>query len=223
MAVEVREGTAADQPAPELRRIPVALLEDWHGSGYARGYAGMQTMDASRADLMRASSGACSGPPARSFARGFTPPSSASADGVWEVLEMRLDLVSPETDDLEFEMPLERPWDMMLKLAREQRADGSWGWNDEVLVYLGLGRAECEPIFVDLGLDAAAADLVGPTLLALGILSRDLRELEDQWRPLADKALEWLAGQGVTAPRAPYALDEWMAVWLLTVRMDQSP
>ena len=223
VAVEVREGTAADQPAPELRRIPVALLEDWHGLGHAQGGRLMAAMDASPADLLRAAPGAFSRLRGKSSVLGFTPPSSASADDVWEVLEMPLDLVAPQTDDLEFELPLERPWDMMLKLAREQRADGSWGWDDEVLAYLGLGRAECEPIFVDLGLDAAAADLVGPTLLALGILSRDLRELEDQWRPLADKALEWLAGQGVTAPRAPYALDEWMAVWLRIIQMDQSP
>jgi len=109
---------------------------------------------------------------------------------------------------------------IMRELVRTQRADGSWAWNDEVLAYLGLERADCEPVFADLGLEAATADLVGPTLLALGILARDFAELEEQWRPLADKALEWLVGQGVTAPRAPHPLDAWMAAWLLTVQSD---
>ena len=114
--------------------------------------------------------------------------------------------------DISDEIPREDT--MMRELVRTQRADGSWAWCEEVLEYLGLERADCQPIFADLGLDAAAADLVGPTLLALGILARDFAELEEQWRPLADKALEWLAAQGVTARRAPQSLDAWMAARL---------
>ena len=73
---------------------------------------------------------------------------------------------------------------------REQRADGSWGWSDAALAYLGLGRAGCEPVFA---------------------------ELEDQWRLLADKALAWLAGQGVTPPAGSPSLEDRMAVRLLSV------
>jgi Ca-activated chloride channel family protein len=211
VAVEEREGATADLPAAELRRIPVALLEDWHGSGRVQMSSAMMT--------------SASPPP---------------APGDWNmdvIDEMAFDMEAPaasgagfaamgdvgQRDDIiDYSDEIPGADTMMRELVRTQRADGSWAWSDAVLAYLGLGRVDCEPLFADLGLEAVVADLVGPTLLALGILACDFAELEDQWRPLADKALDWLAGQGVTAPRAPHSLDAWMAAWLHSVRLDQS-
>jgi len=216
VAVEEREGAAADLPAAELRRIPVALLKDWHGS------ARMQMSSA----MMMPAPGMISAAP------------MDRRDRSMDILhEMAFDMDAPAASDARFtpmsaggqrddildmsdEIPLADT--IMRELVRTQRADGSWAWSDEVLAHLGLERADCEPMFADLGLEAASADLVGPTLLALGILWRDFAELAEQWRPLADKALEWLAAQGVTAPRAPLSLDAWMAAWLLTVQTNRS-
>lgn len=209
VAVEEREGAAADLPAAELRRIPVALLKDWHGSGRMR-----------ITGAMMLSSDAVSGspPPMRAslsterLACGRRARSSTAArsmpmcDGVADPVAQGYERPLPPVPD--------GPSDTMFDLVRSQRADGRWGWSDEVLAYLGLERAECEAIFFELGLDAPAADLVGPTLLALGILCRDFAALEDQWRLLADKALAWLAGQGVTPPAGSKSLEGWLATRL---------
>ena len=231
VAVEVREGTAADLPAAELRRIPVGLLEDWHGSEFMYQARSMPLHGYAQVHLDLCSEPRYAMPLRMNGLDGvlMAPPDHIAELNLGEPFDFESKLpASSETDmlcrpDSGHMMHKLVGEDMMYKLVREQRADGSWRWDDEVLRYLGLERGGCEPIFADLVLDAATADLVGPTLLALGILSRDFEELEDQWRPLADKALEWLARQGVTAPRAPHALDEWMAVWLLIVLGDQSP
>jgi hypothetical protein len=206
VAVEVRQDVAADLPAAELRRIPVALLEDWHGSEF---------MDQARAMPMHGYAEVHADLLGRAC-YAMAPPMSAPDDSM-----MARDFEEAS------EMPGSAAFGVFSILVSTQRADGSWAWSTEVLEYLGLGRADCEPVFEVLGLDAATADLAGPTLLALGILARDFADFEDQWGPLADKALEWLAGQGVTgqgvtAPRAPHALDQWMAAWLRTVRPEQS-
>jgi hypothetical protein len=211
VAVEVREGATADLPATELRRIPVALLKDWHGSGQMRMMSSAMMMPASPLAHVDRSMGilnemAFDMDASAPSAPGFSPMGGAGQQD--DILDMSDEIPTPNV--------------MMFELVRTQRADGSWAWNEEVLAYLGLGRADCEPVFADLGLDATAADLVGPTLLALGILARDFAELEDQWRLLADKALAWLAAQGVTSPRAPHSLDAWMADRLLTVQSDRS-
>ena len=99
----------------------------------------------------------------------------------------------------------------MYRLVGTQHADGSWAWDETVLRHLGLERADCGRVFAGLGLEPALLEKVAPTLLALGLLARDHASDEPQWRPLADKALGWLAAKGVAAPAGAATLESWLA------------
>lgn len=189
VAIEEREVTEDQEPA-ELRRIPVAMLKDWHGTASMAYGLEMNMVDHCRG-------------------------ASFSLDAEAESAE----LASPRMAVLEsLAMPCMAASDnraatreTLYELAGAQRADGSWRWEDGVLEYLDRERMDVEPLFVKLGLDAATAELVGPTLLALGILARDFADLEEDWRPMADKALAWLARHGVKAPKGGISLERWVA------------
>jgi len=205
VAVEVREGAEADARGAELRRIPVALLEDWHGWGGGRVQAlmmrGVQaTMAPSAMPLMRSQRY-----DAQDFCESSAPPEPAAmmrSLDAWPPTSGEHGDVAFAPDDL-----LVLP---MYRLVGAQRADGSWPWDDEVLGRIGIARADCGRLFGSLGLDPAVLDRVAPTLLAVGVLARDFAGHEDEWRALADKALAWLAAEGVAAPAGAPSLEAWL-------------
>ncbi len=210
VAVEVREGEAADLPAAELRRIPVALLKDWHGTGGM--WAGPSTMTMASMMMPAADVAQSAAPPKMARYAGkraaFAPPPGAG-------FMPRVDGVAGGPHfDVAWSQDAAPAADPLIALVAGQRADGGWPWSDELLAALGRTREECLALLAGLGLEPERAGEVAPTLLVLGLLRRDFAGREGEWRLLADKALAWLGGRGVAPLVEGRPLEEWLAARL---------
>ncbi|MEZ5126812.1 MAG: VIT and VWA domain-containing protein [Thermoleophilia bacterium] len=209
VAVEERDA-AADVPAAELRRIPVALLKDWHGSGAwgARPMAALTVQSAPGTTGLAApfTVGKMMAPLAAGIPavakRARRGARSAPVQGLPTAGAPGFDAVTAPDSSVD------EGADALVALVRGQRADGRWSWTDEILREFGGERAAAMALMSDLVhvLGPADADVpamldeVAPTLLVLGLLRRDFAAREAEWRLLADKAVLWLAGRGVRAP-----------------------
>ena len=204
VAVEVREGDEADERGAELRRIPVALLEDWHGWG-----GGPMFACAMMADARMVPAPAAVAPP-MSSRRSKRFRAKASAGPMPRMRAYQAPSVTyDDIRDVE-DSCMEPDLGAMYLLAGSQRADGSWAWDAGVLESAGIERSDCAHLFGALGLGGDELDRVAPTLLALGLLVRDFGDNEPEWRTLADKALAWLAAEGVAAPAGAASLEDWL-------------
>lgn len=176
VAVEEREAPVAGEPA--LRKVKVAITRGWHGigvPGLADG-AGLPQLAA------RAACRSISGPdaPVRVLA--------SAADGF---ARSRRAMAPPRPAD-------GRPGDRLRPLDRLvalQSADGSWDLTPGLAAAIGLapqalvsarqaaGPAGCDPRRLHRSL---------ATALALAWLERECSESADEWRLVAQKAVDWL-------------------------------
>ena len=203
VAVEVREGAEIDDRGAELRRIPVALLEDWHG---ARGGI-VQALSLQAFDGMRACSRRAV--PRSSRLMGYQEPWSDASP--IQCAAMADDFLDSEYEHGDIEASCVEPdLGALYVLAGSQRADGSWAWDAGVLASAGVERSDCAHLFGALGLGADVLDRVAPTLLAIGVFVRDFGDNEPEWRALVDKALAWLSAEGVAAPAGTVSLEGWL-------------
>jgi Ca-activated chloride channel family protein len=198
VAVEEREAAEGEAPPAELRRIPVALLKDWHGIGTgcraAFAPAAMPQAPLSAPTGVLAPPAVLGAPPAqRRGALRFK--SLFGAANVGRAVPRRPHVAS----------------DPLIALVGDQHADGSWPWRDELAARVAPHRDELFAQFASLCVDQQQREEVFPTLLVLALLRRDYAGREDEWRLLADKALAWLAAHGVCAPPGSESLEEWLA------------
>jgi len=205
VAIEEREPADGEVPASELRRIPVALLHDWHGTA-AMG-SGMLAMN-ELAIAVPAPAPMLHRALARRAPSAFRPRAAAMQSLAPDALSSMRSGPWADTDaDAQQQ-------DTLVELAAAQRADGSWRWEDGMAEILGRTVEEAGPLLGGLGLDAAAVGLAGATLLVLGTLVRDFADREADWRAMADKALRWLGAHGVRSPESGVPLERWVAARL---------
>jgi Ca-activated chloride channel homolog len=192
VAVERREA-AGDQPAAELRRVPVALTHGWGGIERAAG-GPMAVAAPRRAEADRLS--AVTAPGSRAYS---VRARLAAFIGRHEPDEGSSACLAPEPDidssalyDTSTVPIGARPAPARehVELARLQHADGSWHLDAALSTVLGVGP----DILLDLaktlgGRDAAA---IVATLAALRFLAARAADARDEWRLLAEKAGRWL-------------------------------
>lgn len=193
VAVERREA-AGDQPAAELRRVPVQLTAGWGGSDRAlHSMAAPFQRASSPGDLrhcMRVpgpvpdmiaclSSSAPSGPAEGSPAGDLDP---ARPGGIvrraWRPRKAAVAAAPPG-----------RPH---VVVAMLQQADGSWALDEALAAAVGCSLRELKPLARRVGRDAEAAALVA-TLAAVRFLEANAGDVRDEWRLLALKAEVWLS------------------------------
>ncbi len=204
VAIEERESADGEVPASELRRVPVALLHDWHGTAAV----GTRMLTMSLANAMPAPVPMLHRALAQRAPAGFYPEVAAMQSlALAEPSPMRSDLRADTDADAQQQ-------DALVGLAAAQRADGSWRWEDGMAEILGRTPKEVGSLLGGLGLDPAAVGLAGATLLALGTLVRDFADREADWRAMADKALRWLGAHGVRSPESGVPLERWVAARL---------
>ncbi len=193
VAVEQREGEAADQSPAELRRIPVALLADWHGSGVVARQGLFRSQVAFSADLAPSP-----------MVMGCTPPSGPAFSAE------RLDAVS--TWDFADAGPA---YGSLVDLVSRQRADGSWPLDEALFSRYGAPSAKLAIVTSELRAAIGADDETTATALAVFLLRRLFPDDEEQWRLTADKAEVWLASRGLRGGTSELwsALDQAMAWW----------
>ena len=193
VAVEERSAEERGEAGrAELRRVPVALLKDWHGTDRGFGLRFMMMPDA---------------PMAAAAAMGFTAPGAASF--------MREPAPMPGAAA----MPTDRERDILptvtadplTALAVCQRADGSWAAGEAVEEATGLGKKATRKAAEELGLSGDEGDAVVATLAVLHVLARDYGDRRDEWVLLAGKAEGWVKGRGVAAPAGHDSLGAWIA------------
>lgn len=193
VAVEQREGEAAsDLPPAELRRIPVALLADWHGSGVVAGLS----MGKGRAQRMRGLASPSPHPGlcleaydecSASSIHGFTPGrgSSFSLDGLDSLVVASTGEPSAHADAA------------LVVLVGHQRADGSWPLDDGLFVLYGVPGDRLSALATALH-DAVGADAdTTATALAVRLLRGQFADLRPQWHLAVEKAEAWLASRGL--------------------------
>jgi len=195
--VAVEERSAKERGAAgkaELRRVPVALLKDWHGTD--RGLdVRLMTMPGA---LTTAAAGM--GFAARAAAS-FTHESAAMPEAAaWTTRADRERSVLPTASD-----------DRLTALAVCQRADGSWPADEAIAEVAGLDRRATRKAAEELGLSGGEGDCVVATLAVLHVLARDYADRRDEWVLLARKAETWLASTGAAAPAGHDSLEAWIA------------
>ena len=190
--VAVEERSDVDRGAAgevELRRIPVALLKDWHGTDRR---LDMRTM------MMAAAPSPAAGRTHR--AMGFSPlaPMAMDMGGSTFAYAPRDDLSPAAVDPL-------------TALIVLQRADGSWSANEAFATVSGLELDALRGAADESGLSDQESEAAMATLAALHILRRDYADRSDEWTLPAGKAERWLADKGVQAPYGHASLDTWIA------------
>jgi Ca-activated chloride channel family protein len=186
VAVEQRDAeTAADLPPAELRRIPVGLLKDWHGSerrfaSASRGMPGPIRMAAHRA----------------------MPLHDAFLDDMG-LQQCRSDAVPAPSYDrqrlcLDDSIPVDDAEPVaFVYLVSRQGADGSWPLDPTVFAPCGIPAERLEDVATAVRAAVGAGDEDAATALAVHILRLRFPDLEDQWRLAADKAEAWLVARGL--------------------------
>ncbi|HSK09536.1 MAG TPA: hypothetical protein VK911_08160, partial [Vicinamibacterales bacterium] len=191
VAIEKRE-EGAEQPAAELRRVPVALTKGWGG-----------------VDRRRLSCVA-------SCVLAAAPLSSARYDVVFERDDMlqgrsstmaapedlisacRSSVASSRASRMAEPSPASRvPVHMAVVVL--QQADGSWRLDAALARELGISLAELRALANSIGEGSGWESLVA-TLAALRFLRERAWDACDEWRLLAEKAEEWLAGALASLP-----------------------
>jgi Ca-activated chloride channel homolog len=188
VAVERREASG-DQPAAELRRVPVALTHGWGGTDRC-------VQSAAMAAPMRAFGGTVAGLPSRGLAYKVSTRLSALIRG--REAQDTGAFAAPELADrvtLDLSSPVRigaaLPDREHVALARLQRADGSWHFDVRVLEVLGVRADGLQRLIAKIGGDEAEAIVV--TVAALVFLEMRAADARDEWRLLAAKAEGWLA------------------------------
>ncbi len=209
VAVEERVGEAgADLPAAELRRIPVALLADWHGSGrlawqgipdvpdacresasYAN-FAPNSVSDFSESPFPHATIRACDDAPMDAV-RDFRESSRSGASSL-------------------LRRAGENRRVALVVLVSVQKADGSWRLDAATFEAFGIERERLVAAHADLAAAVGAGEEEAATAVALYVLRRLFADEAEQWRMAAEKAEAWLAARGLRG--GPPAL--WPAVEL---------
>lgn len=97
------------------------------------------------------------------------------------------------------------PHEPLLALVALQRTNGSWKLDKRLAALAGTKKKDLEKL-------AATSPEVLATLTALYLLWTKHPDREDEWRPIADKAIAWLAKQGFTPtlPTAAQKLEDWL-------------
>ena len=207
VAVEKRDaGEASDLPPAELRRIPVALLRDWHGtSAWPRILAQRAPMPAvGRRD-----------PSTPAWELACTEPSMECA--FMEEAES-MDIESPAFRDVRPAVRFTRDDTGSAELVAfmgRQRADGSWSLDPTTFARVGVSEAELAAVAAELRIALAADDDAVATVLAIYLLERQFSHMDVRWRLAADKAEAWLAARGLSGGLGAvrFVLDEAMDWW----------
>lgn len=206
VAVEKRDaGEVSDLPPAELRRIPVALLKDWHGTSAWPRLAQRAFMRAvgRRAPLMQEQ--AFSLPPMHSE---FTE--DDYSDSV-ERESLRFSLTSRA---VRFKRGDIGSAELVAFMGR-QRADGSWSLDPTTFARVGVPEAKLMAVAAELRTALAAADDAVATVLAIYLLERQFSSMDVEWRLAVDKAEAWLAARGLPGGLGAVrsVLDEAMDWW----------
>ncbi|MGE5357622.1 MAG: VWA domain-containing protein, partial [Bacteroidales bacterium] len=179
VAIERRDASG-NQPAAELRRVPVALTA---------GYGGAVPRVTPMLQNVRAA-----GAPTRAAMAPVL--STLSRAAAW--LDADADVEHRGTADVR---PLSPAFDQMsapqsygphVALARLQQADGSWRADDKLANAIGVDLRALRAVARGIEPTKAAEALVA-TLAALRFLETRAAEAEIEWRLLAQKAVAWLA------------------------------
>jgi len=207
VAVEKRDaGEASDLPPAELRRIPVALLKDWHGtSAWPRILAKRAAMPAvSRRDLSI---------PVWRLARTKSSMECAFMEDAesMDIESLAFSLTSPA---VRFKRDDTGSAELVAFMGR-QRADGSWRLDSTTFARVGVPEAKLTAVAVKLRTALAADDDAVATVLAIYLLERQFSRMDVRWRLAADKAEAWLAARGLPGGLGAVrsVLDEAMAWW----------
>ncbi len=207
VAVEVREG-AEDDPAAELRRVPVALTHGWGGieqPAFLRG-ARRASMLAPALAMMSASDsgfGMVMESDAAERARAESEPlfqrrQPDVRDSPSEALFLRRRGPTPRATEAPVCGIPSSPQRPHVALARLQRADGSWRLDGKLARALGIALADQRKVAASF--DGGDVEALVATLAALRFLNGVAGEFEDEWRPLAAKAERWLAAELASRP-----------------------
>jgi len=224
VAVEERE-TPTEGEA-QLRRVPVAITQGWHGIGSLRDarFAG--------GALHRMAESA---PMAVACRRMPAPPREVDDAPMDDMAEVRLErgmmddaAFDEEASDVaeQADAPASRglgsavqdlfgrssrraaaesrvrPLDRLVAL---QRADGSWSLDDELAQALGWKNAKRLRKALGRALSAEPESLAAATALALAWLELECADTRDEWRVLSEKGHDWLR-------LTPEGADAWLAV-----------
>jgi Ca-activated chloride channel family protein len=188
----------------ELRRIPVALLRDWHGTDRGLHLLSLGSALPQRLDLrtMMASDQGLSWGPRMGFA-GAAQAAMSPVSPLFAATPMMADFES-DTRDTSVGDPL-------TGLAVCQRADGSWTASDVLEEATGLDEKALREAASELGLSGDEGEAVVATMAVLHVLMRDYADRRDEWVLLANKAESWLKGTGVVVPAGHASLEAWIA------------
>ena len=204
VAVEERSAEERAKAGPaELRRVPVALLKDWHGtdSGF---------------DMMSSMMAAAPSPERRAFGFAAAAPTVSRSPLVPMAFEPG---VASQSLDMAEEQPAPG-LDPLTALIVEQRADGSWSPCGALERATGLGDDELQAAAGELGLSGDDGCAVVATLAALWLLHTDYADRAGEWSLPAAKADRWLATRNVEAPAGEVSLDAWIGGVIARVRKD---
>jgi len=207
VAVEQREGEAAAQlPPAELRRIPVALLKDWHGSASIARFSldGLTRQNGSRGSFAR---------PRRAVSSDFSEAMDRFAATPMPALHSDLSEVMDSRGS-------STGLGGLIALVSRQRADGSWPLGDAPFTRFGVPEARLTGVVETLRAEVGADEDTVATALAVYLLQRQFRGMETQWRLAADKAEAWLDSRNLPGgldglwPVLDRAMDWWSPVSL---------
>jgi len=214
VAVETRE--TPTQAEAQLRRIPVAITNGWHGVQEVPQQCGplfapspaLAIEDCYMEDFAEIRRVALRDAPAvlsdRDASRPLAASSPAAPRSSW-LLKALGGLAkrspAPASGPLAPSDERERPLDSLVAL---QRADGAWNLDDDLA--RALGWAGAKQLRASLGPPPASEpeERAFATALALAWLERHCAESRDEWHLLAEKGHDWLE-------LAPGGADTWLA------------
>jgi Ca-activated chloride channel family protein len=232
--VAVEERPAGKQSArAELRRIPIALTQGWHGSDRSPAFAGGVVGAIGGFRLRRIAAQAGTSAPA--LASLFV--GAARGGGVIDKVAGWLSRATPSRSlscartsaigtagETSPPTPAAKA-DPLLAVTMGQRAAGSWDLSDELCAAAGVDEAVLRRAAAKLArasrppLPETRALAVVATLVALHLLRTRFASREDEWRMLARKAERWLERTAAVAPTGgtgAKALHDWIAGVLRT-------
>lgn len=215
VAVEKRDAEEVSDLRPaELRRIPVALLKDWHGTFarpriLARSVGRRARLVPEDALATRMASMEC-GFMEDSEPMDVEPPVLRDPVSM-DIESLAFSLTSPA---VRFKRDDTGSAELVAFMGR-QRADGSWRLDPTTFTRVGVPGAKLTAVAAKLRTALAADDDAVATVLAIYLLERQFSRMDVQWRLAADKAEAWLAARslpgGLGAVRS--VLDEAMDWW----------
>ena len=196
VAVEHREG-AEERPAAELRQVPVSLTYGWGGIETRAAQKAVASQD--HGMLLLEKRARAEAPLAQSSLLPSAPELKATAPGnggpMYQI--KRAGSVRRGLSDSPFgpagfgEFP--GGPGQHFNLIRLQQADGSWKLDAELACVLGVKLEKLCKIAESAGKGSHWHDIVA-TIAALRYLQKLAADFKSEWRLLAAKAEEWLAG-----------------------------